>query len=325
MALTAEQHAFRRRGIGASEISAVVGLNRWKRPIDVWESKTGRVEPSPASPATERGDFLEPALREWYAHRFDRDVVLSDTLQHPDFPLVLATPDGISRDRDGGDPILLEIKSPGNRTQMDWGADGSDDIPLYYLPQLQWSMAVARLPRAHLVALVFGELRCYPIEYDDDVFRELLSKATEFWDRYVKTDTPPPPEGSRSYADYLARRFKKAQQDDEVVRSLTIDRIVGRLQKAEERERTAAYHAEKCRTELKAILGERSRCEGDWGHISWKNNRDSEKTDWRAVAMEAGVRQDTIAKHTRQVSGARVFRVDWTAEVKPQVQEGGDA
>lgn len=320
--LTLEQQVFRKRGIGASEIAAVVGLNRWQRPIDVWEQKTGRAEPVEASPAMERGNRLEPYVRDWYADKFDRDVILSDTLQHPDFPLALATPDGISRDREGGDSVLLEIKVPTQRSQRYWGPDGSDEFPLYYLPQVQWAMAVTRLPRAHLVADVYDEIRCYPVEYDDELFRELLSKATEFWARYVKTDTPPPPEGSKSYADYLARRFKKAVDTDDAVRGATVDRIVARLQKAEERERTAAYHAEKCRAELKAILGERSRCEGDWGHITWKNNRDSEKTDWRAVAMAAGVRQDTIAAHSRVVPGSRVFRVNWSGRGTGTAVEG---
>ena len=40
---------------------------------------------------------------------------------------------------------------------------------------------------------------------------------------------------------------------------------------------------------------------------TWKNNKNSSKTDWEAVAREAGATPELVAKHTTVKPGARVF------------------
>lgn len=37
--------AYRRTGIGASEVGSVLGVCPWKSPVDVWLEKMGRVPP----------------------------------------------------------------------------------------------------------------------------------------------------------------------------------------------------------------------------------------------------------------------------------------
>jgi hypothetical protein len=36
-------HAARKRGLGGSDIAAVLGVSPWQKPMDVWLSKTGMV------------------------------------------------------------------------------------------------------------------------------------------------------------------------------------------------------------------------------------------------------------------------------------------
>jgi len=40
---------------------------------------------------------------------------------------------------------------------------------------------------------------------------------------------------------------------------------------------------------------------------TWKAAKDSQKTDWQAVAVEAGVGPELIKKHTNDVAGSRRF------------------
>ena len=40
---------------------------------------------------------------------------------------------------------------------------------------------------------------------------------------------------------------------------------------------------------------------------TWKNAKDSAKTDWEAVARDAGATAELIAKHTKNVPGSRRF------------------
>jgi hypothetical protein len=41
-----EWHAARKKGLGGSDIAAVMGVSPWQSPMDVWMSKTGRVGPN---------------------------------------------------------------------------------------------------------------------------------------------------------------------------------------------------------------------------------------------------------------------------------------
>ena len=45
MSLTPEQIEFRRRGITGTDISAIMGLNPWKSPLDIWNEKKGLAPP----------------------------------------------------------------------------------------------------------------------------------------------------------------------------------------------------------------------------------------------------------------------------------------
>ena len=60
---------------------------------------------------------------------------------------------------------------------------------------------------------------------------------------------------------------------------------------------------------IKEAIGERQGIVGNTGWVAtWRANKNSQRTDWKAVAEEARVGQEIIAKHTREVPGARVFK-----------------
>ena len=132
MPLSPAQMAVRRKGITGSQIAVVAGLSPWGSPIDVWREK---VEGAPgdllaANEDVQRGVWLEEAVVKWYVHRVGRAVGQLGTVVHPDRPLVIATPDGVSmaadRDPSEGDErrgthatlrvmpedIALEVKCP---------------------------------------------------------------------------------------------------------------------------------------------------------------------------------------------------------------------
>jgi len=56
-AFTAEE---RRKYIGASEVAAVMGYDRYRTPLDVFREKTGLSTPFEGNNHTERGNRLEP-------------------------------------------------------------------------------------------------------------------------------------------------------------------------------------------------------------------------------------------------------------------------
>ena len=112
MTLSPEQIARRREGISASEMAAIVGLDPYRSPIDVFLDKTGRAAPFAGNERTHWGNLLEDPIRNDYATRRGLLVTVPGTLDHPTLPWAKATPDGVCYMPDSAYPCRgLEIKT----------------------------------------------------------------------------------------------------------------------------------------------------------------------------------------------------------------------
>lgn len=187
--------ADRRKGVGGSDAAAVLGLSKWKTPLDVYLDKRGEVADTPDNEAMLWGRALEPVIRQQYAERTGRVVRVPDgIIQHPDHPFMLASLDGMTSDR-----RVVEIKTA--RTGQDWGEIGSDEVPMAYLLQVQHYMAVTGYAVADIAVLIGGsDFRLYEVPADRELQDMLIAGEAEFW-RHVKQGTPPDP---ISYADMQA-------------------------------------------------------------------------------------------------------------------------
>ena len=58
----------RKNFIGGSDAACVIGCNPWKSNVDLWEEKTGRVQPDDISdkPYVQFGIAAEPVIRELF-------------------------------------------------------------------------------------------------------------------------------------------------------------------------------------------------------------------------------------------------------------------
>lgn len=281
MALTDEQQKLRLTGIGGSEIAAVCGLNPWMRPIDVYLVKTGVAQVDESSHHLERGNFLERGFIDWYAHRFKRKIEFPGTIVHPKFPLVIATPDAVADER-----YVVEIKAPSFRTAYDWGDEGSDEIPDYYLPQTQWEMAVTGLTEADIVAFMDGDIRRFRVAFNQELFDALRDQAQRFWRNYVAKKEPPPEDGSASYSEYLATRFPKSDDPAEVTDAVEVVELVKAYKHAQGAVERAEEAKEKLRQKLEMRIGERSGIKGAWGSISFKWSKPSTTLDAKRLEAE---------------------------------------
>lgn len=59
----------RRKGIGGSDVAAVLGLNPYRTPIDLWKDKTGRAEETPQSESAYWGSTLEEIVAKEFSAR----------------------------------------------------------------------------------------------------------------------------------------------------------------------------------------------------------------------------------------------------------------
>lgn len=199
----------RRNGVGASDVSTVLGFNRYRSAVDLWQEKAGRVGliMDPPSPQAKWGHRLEPWIREDAEADFGVVISKPGTVQSLEWPWLRASVDGAMPD--GG---IFEAKSTCLWLADEW-ADGqvSDHAEL----QVQTAMAVTGAKRA-LVAAVID--RGYPeyrwVERDDVLIGMIVEATRAFWE-HVETDVEPPIDGSASTRAALIARYP--EHDDTAV------------------------------------------------------------------------------------------------------------
>lgn len=194
----------RKKGIGGSEISAVIGCNPYLDNVTLWEIKTGRRQAEEISdkPYVQYGTQAEAHLRALFALDFPQYRVgyeENNSFTNDRYPFARASLDGWLLDGEGRAGIL-EIKTTEILRSMQkekW----KERIPMNYYCQVCFYMAVLEAEFAVLKAQLktnFGgeiylQTRHYHIERDEvqEDIDYLMRKGAEFWE-YVKSDTRPP-------------------------------------------------------------------------------------------------------------------------------------
>jgi putative phage-type endonuclease len=329
--------AARRLGIGGSDIAALLGLSPYRTQVDLWMDKTGRLpDIEPDADAAERmhwGTVLEDVVARHYADRRSVRIQRINTqLQHPRYPAALANIDRAvvtegSRARwdEGSGRVLgadriLEVKTAHAlaANSSDWGDPGSDEVPQHYWLQVQWYLAITGLPCGDLAVLFGGQKFAeYTIHADTALQGDLLAQAQGWWERHVVGDMPPDP---RTEDDARAL-WRSHRPGVEKIVDADVAQAVAELQaiKAqignEKTEGTLEHRMRQLRDAICCAFGEAEAISYMGRKLAtWKANKPSEKTDWRALTEFMNPQPDTVAQFTTTTEGARVLRLSTPKE-----------
>lgn len=224
----------RQTGIGGSEIAAIVGLNQYRTPMQIWESKVNPVQDEETSQPAYWGTVLEEVVAKEYAKRTGYKVQRVNTqMRHPDFNFAIANIDravvnpeisGTVRWKDGklSTDRILECKTANGFMAKQWGEAGSDQVPDAYLIQCQWYMGVTGASVCDLAVLIGGQdFRIYTIARDDDLINDLLIQGAAFWELVKNNVAPDPinyPEAVKKWA--ISDASLSVQADDLLIDDL---------------------------------------------------------------------------------------------------------
>jgi len=196
--------AERRRAIGGTDVSCIMGVNPWRTAVEVWLEKSGK--PSRQSDHLKKielklecGNRLEPVVIDLFESKtkisVQRDV---QVIKHPKYDYMIAHVDGLI-----GDDGIFEAKTAGLNAllQKSWGTprkateSTKDDVPIQYYYQINWYMMVTNRSYAYLAVLLGGvdDFRIYHFERDYSLSVRMRSAVKKFWNNYVLKETPPPP------------------------------------------------------------------------------------------------------------------------------------
>ncbi|WP_064442304.1 YqaJ viral recombinase family protein [Hoyosella altamirensis] len=200
--------------VSASQVAAIVGASKWDTAYSLWHRKRGTLPEAPRNKSMETGDHWEPLIRDWYK-RDNPEIQLSGETQflHHEHVWASAKPDGII---DG--ELCLEIKT--TRALSDWGREHSEEIPSYYMPQVQWQLFVTGASKCVVLAAGPFEVfersyRVYTVPRDDTFILELVTAAREFLD-LVELGIEPPPDYSAEVDRDVLRKTAAPRTDDSI-------------------------------------------------------------------------------------------------------------
>lgn len=282
--------AWRRTGIGASDVAAILGLSRWATPYQVWLSKVVEL-PEDDAEHLAWGHLLEDAICDEVGRRLHTHVThRQEQRHHADHPHHLATIDGIAK----RDPrIVIECKTTGDRRA--W-----DEVPIVYHCQAQWQMHVTGLNHAVIAVLHAGQrLDLHEVDRDDDDIARMVEVVDQFWHDHVLTRIAPEPSGAD--LPYL-NAWTPAEPGLRLDASFELEALHAQTLAAVAAARTAAEYADDLKARFEAACGDATEIHGHDGQLlaTW---RPTTTLDTDAVTA---ARPDLVAEHTHP-------RTDWTA------------
>ena len=190
--------AYRRKGIGGSDVAALLGISPWRTARDLYYDKLNiaAVEDNEENwVALEMGHLLEPLVAKIFQHRTGYKIYqVKKMFQHPKYPWMLADVDYFVELPDGTTAIL-EIKTTNYNAKDHWWLNGEETVPVYYETQGRHYMAVMNVDRCFFCCLYGNneeETIIREIRRDEAYEDEMIFLEQHFWENYVLAKTPPP-------------------------------------------------------------------------------------------------------------------------------------
>jgi putative phage-type endonuclease len=180
--------AARRKGIGASEIAAVLGISPWESPFSLYHRKVNGWEVTETE-IMRTGTLLEPVIADWWIAQTDGWLMNPGLMSHPDRDWQLATPDRLwctERKLEG----VLECKWVAQSWDH-WGEPDTDDVPVHYRAQVQWQCDVVGAEHWYIAALGPGGFRSYEGHRDEKDIAVMVEAGRRFMARIEASDPPP--------------------------------------------------------------------------------------------------------------------------------------
>lgn len=212
-----EWHEERKKGIGGSDAAAVLGMDPYRSPLEVYYEKTGELPPKNDNKHTRRGKLLEPVIAELFAEETGLKLRRQRFQKvHPQIDYLRANLDRMILSIDDRGPGVLEIKAPDIRQTDKWLETCPDNVYL----QVQHALLVTGWQWGYACAwLGSWEFKNYEIARNDAVIQAMLDKYADFWMCVLHRI---PPEG-RISEEVLARLYPKSTPG----REITIEDPVG--------------------------------------------------------------------------------------------------
>jgi putative phage-type endonuclease len=238
---------WRRGGIGASDVAAILGISPWASPWSVWADKCGLLPPEPENEYMTAGRWLEAAIGPWFSHETGLFVAGEQTwCTHREHEHHRCTVDGFVFENPGGilefDQTLTDEQVAEFKRRYEAGARGWsillpdpprlsinddaigcfevkvmgpgkrwDELPAYYQAQGQWQMHVTAQSHVWFAVLMGRRLDIHELKRDQADIELMVERVDAFWANHVLTGLAPEADASDATARALAAVYPLEQ------------------------------------------------------------------------------------------------------------------
>lgn len=162
--------------IGSSDCPVILGINKYKSKIELWEEKLGLKAQPIENENMRRGVYLEPLAQETFEKEnklsIKKDVFVSD-----EFDWMNASLDGWGYEN--GKTFLVEIKCPSMNTHLDTVEKGT--IPRMYYAQIQHQLYVTKFEYAYYYSFDGEKGFSIKVEPDQKFWDEMILEEKAFY------------------------------------------------------------------------------------------------------------------------------------------------
>lgn len=202
----------RQKGIGGSDVGAILGVNKYKTPFQIYLDKTQEIkEVEESSEAAYWGTKLEDMVAREFA-KVTGKKVRRDTRHFVSkkYPFMVANIDR----RVVGEKAILECKTVNQFGAKEWEGE---EVPASYLVQVQHYIYVTEAEKAYIACLIGGQKFIWKeIKRDNELIEMIINAEKDFW-KLVEEKTPPALDGSSAAEKYLKERFEDVQEGTRVI------------------------------------------------------------------------------------------------------------
>lgn len=270
----------RQCGIGGSDVGAILGVNKYKTPFEVYLEKTEPItEVGEQSESAYWGDQFEEVVAKEFEKRTGKKVRRDRKhYKHKDYPFMVANIDR----RVVGENAILECKTANQYLATEWQ---DDEIPASYLLQVQHYLFVTGAEVGYIAVLIGGQKFIWKeVQRDEELIQMIIESEKNFW-KMVQDKTPPALDGSSAAENYLKEKYKQAESEKAIELGFEYkDKIKTYLEKKEQL-KVFETEVKELENQIKFEIGSAEYASAPGYSLSWKNVS-STKVDSKKLKSE---------------------------------------
>ncbi|MCI6692531.1 MAG: YqaJ viral recombinase family protein [Clostridium sp.] len=283
----------RQCGIGGSDVGAILGVNKYKTPFEVYLEKTEPItEVGEQSESAYWGDQFEEVVAKEFEKRTGKKVRRDRKhYKHKEYSFMVANIDR----KVVGENAILECKTANQYLANEWQ---DDEVPASYLLQVQHYLFVTGAEVGYIAVLIGGQKFVWKeVQRDEELIEVIVEAEKEFW-KMVQDKTPPALDGSSAAEKYLKERYKEAEEDKSIELGFEYKDKIKTYLDMKVQLKNFETQVKELENQIKFEIGNAEYAHAPGYSLSWKNVS-STKVDSKKLKSEYPEIYDKVIKENK--------------------------